>query len=128
MQHTTGSDFHPDLLVEGPVFVKGFMQSREAYSGFDSRLQLADNEPASIRGDQETGGPLLGEWLRQQGVKRIYVGGLATDYCVKATVLDGLKAGFEVVLIKDAVRSVDVNEGDGAKAINEMIGAGALVA
>jgi nicotinamidase/pyrazinamidase len=57
----------------------------------------------------------------------MYVGGLATDYCVKATVIDGLKEGFEVVVIRDAVRAVDVNRGDGEKAIGEMAAAGAMV-
>lgn len=127
VQHTHGSGFHPDLMVEGPVFVKGFVQSLEAYSGFDSRLHPGDNEAAGIGGDQKSGGPLLGEWLREHGVKRMYVGGLATDYCVKATVLDGLKHGFEVVLVKDAARSVDVNKGDGETAIREMAKAGAVI-
>jgi len=138
VQHTCGSDFHPDLLVEGTVFVKGFVANREAYSGFDSRLQAAESQVTSqvagqVAGNskasaqEETFGPLLGEWLRQQGVKRIYVGGLATDYCVKATVLDGLKEGLEVVVIRDAVRAVNVNKGDGDRAIDEMAKAGATV-
>lgn len=138
LQHTYGSDFHPDLLVEGPVFVKGFVANREAYSGFDSRLQAAESQVTSqVAGQvagknkasapEETFGPPLAEWLRQQSVKRIYVGGLATDYCVKATVLDGLKEGLEVVVIRDAVRAVNVNKGDGDRAIDEMAKAGATV-
>jgi len=129
VQHSWGSDFHPGLIIEGPVFVKGFDCEREAYSGFQSRLQKSDAEATGRLGPegQEAGHPFLAEWLRRQRVKRLYVGGLATDYCVKATVLDGLKEGFEVVLIKEGVRAVDVNEKDGEKAIGEMARAGASV-
>jgi nicotinamidase/pyrazinamidase len=56
------------------------------------------------------------------------VGGLATDYCVKATALDALKEGFEVVVLEDAVRAVDVNPGDGERAMAEMMAAGARIA
>jgi len=129
VQDSGGSDFHPDLMVKGPVFVKGFDPGREAYSGFEARLQK-DETGSIVRPEAEgrqAGLPLLGEWLRQQRVKRIYVGGLATDYCVKATVLDGLKEGFEVILVKDAVRAVDVNQRDGERAVKEMIEAGAEI-
>ncbi len=63
--------------------------------------------------------------LRARGVRRLYVGGLATDYCVRATVLDALRQGFEVVLLADAVRAVDVKPGDGERALAEMREAGA---
>lgn len=96
------------------VFKKGFVPDREAYSGFEGRL------------DGQIDGPTLGAWLRDHGVSHIYVGGLATDYCVKATVLDGLKEGFRVSVIRDGIRAVDVAPGDGDKAIEEMTRAGAL--
>jgi nicotinamidase/pyrazinamidase len=67
----------------------------------------------------------LAERLRARNVERIYVGGLATDYCVLNTVLDALAAGFRVVVIEDAIRPVDVHPGDGAAAIDEMRRAGA---
>ena len=55
----------------------------------------------------------------------MFVGGLATDYCVKNTVLDALKSGFETALLTDAVRGVELNPGDSEKAVEEMIGKGA---
>jgi nicotinamidase/pyrazinamidase len=70
----------------------------------------------------------LGPKLRQMGIARLFVGGLATDYCVRATVLDGLKEGFQVVLLVDAIRAVEVEPGDGDRAIAEMRDAGALAA
>jgi len=57
----------------------------------------------------------------------VWVGGLATDYCVKHTVLDALKEGFEVKALADAMRAVNVNQDDGAKAIDEMRDAGAEI-
>jgi nicotinamidase/pyrazinamidase len=63
--------------------------------------------------------------LRRQRVKRIFVGGLATDYCVKSTVLDGLREGFEVFLLEDAIRGVDLQPGDSERAIQEMVQRGA---
>ena len=59
---------------------------------------------------------------------QVYVGGLATDYCVKATVLDALRAGFRPTLLVDASRGVNVAPGDSEEAISEMVGAGADVA
>ena len=63
--------------------------------------------------------------MRARGVERIFVGGLATDYCVKHTVLDGLKQGFKVVLLEDAVRGVNLDPDDSNRAIEEMSRAGA---
>lgn len=129
VQETNGSSLRSDLElpstkrnngddapVPWAVFKKGFLASCEAYSGFDGRKDGAED------------GVTLGQWLKEQGVDRVYVGGLATEYCVKATVQDGLKQGFKVSLITEAVRSVDVNPGDGDKAIGEMLAAGAELA
>jgi nicotinamidase/pyrazinamidase len=66
--------------------------------------------------------------LGAHGTSRLFVGGLATDYCVKATVLDALKEGFEVVVLEDAVAAVDVTPGDGARALDVMRDAGARLA
>ena len=66
-------------------------------------------------------------WLRDQGVRRLAVAGLATDYCVRASVLDALREGFEVEVVEDAVGAVDVNPGDGERALAEMRKAGAAV-
>ena len=80
----------------------------EGYSGFD--------------------GTDLAALLRDRGIDRVTVAGLATDYCVRATVLDGLKAGFEIVLLGDACRGVNVQPGDDERAVEEMRAAGAVLA
>jgi nicotinamidase/pyrazinamidase len=66
--------------------------------------------------------------LRKLGVKRIFVGGLATDYCVKFTALDGIKQGFAVVVLGDAIRGVNLKPGDSEQAIQAMRKAGAVIA
>jgi nicotinamidase/pyrazinamidase len=71
------------------------------------------------------GGTDLAQQLARRGVRRVYVGGLATDYCVLNTVLDARAAGLEVVVLRDAVRAVEVAPGDGARAIAKMEQAGA---
>lgn len=105
---TPGADFHP-ALDQAPiqhVFSKGVDPAREAYSAFD-----------------DTG---LAQWLREHGVRRLAVAGLATDYCVRASVLDALREGFQVELLEDAVGAVDVQAGDGERALAEMREAGAV--
>lgn len=118
VQNTEGAQFHPDLLVEGEIFQKGYKSGQEAYSGFGGNLQgeahLADS-------------PGLAQWLQQQGIKRVFVGGLATDYCVQATVLDALEAGLQAFVIADGSRAVEVQAGDGQKALQAMAAAGAQV-
>jgi nicotinamidase/pyrazinamidase len=69
----------------------------------------------------------LAAQLRDQGVEEVLVGGLATDYCVKNTVLDALKLGFKVKALQNAMRAVDVNPRDGERAIEEMKTAGAQI-
>jgi len=93
-------------LPAGAVVIsKATEAMRDAYSGFS--------------------GTDLGERLARAGVRRVFVGGLATDYCVLQTVLDARAAGLEVVVIEDAVRAVDVQPGDGARARARMREAGA---
>jgi nicotinamidase/pyrazinamidase len=115
VQGTKGAEFHPDLKLNENVVTlsKGMAADEDSYSGF----QAVDQN-----------GTPLAELLRRAGVERIFVGGLATDYCVKQTVLDGLKQGFQVVLLDRAMRAVDLNPGDGDRAIAEMIQAGAAKA
>ena len=115
IQGSWGAQFHPELkLPPETVMVSAGMGSDEdGYSGFLGR---------------DESGARLADLLRRQGVERIFVGGLATDYCVKHTVLDGLKEGFKVVLLADAVRGVNLNAGDSERAIEEMLHAGAKVA
>jgi len=112
LQGTPGARFHPDLrLPAGTVVVsKGMDPDEDAYSSFQAR-------------DED--GTDFATLLRRRGVRRLFVGGLATDYCVRATALDGLAAGFEVVVLEDAVRAVDVQPDDGERALTEMAAAGA---
>ena len=117
LQGSRGAEFHPDLRVEGVIFRKGFRTDRDAYSGFEGHPLRADG---SLDTDRD-----LAVWLRDQGVERVFVGGLATDYCVRATVLDALKYGFSVRVIVDGCRAVDVRPGDGQRALEEMERAGA---
>ncbi len=109
VQDTPGAEFHKDLSDDPRVTVisKGIDESADGYSAFD--------------------GTNLAEILRDQGVTEVWVGGLATDYCVKHTVLDALKQGFEVKAMADAMRAVNVKPDDGALAIAEMRSAGAEI-
>lgn len=104
---TKGAAFHPQLYFPSFAFLvsKATEPDMEAYSGF-----------------QGTG---LASWLRQLEVDEVIVAGLATDYCIKNTVLDALKLGFKVLVAADAISAVDVNPGDGEKAIQEMLQNGA---
>ncbi|HHY69361.1 MAG TPA: bifunctional nicotinamidase/pyrazinamidase [Bacillota bacterium] len=111
VQHTWGAELHKDLIEDGAIFKKGFLPHIEAYSGFDGAL---DGE----------GGDSLNTWLREKSVSRLYIGGLATDYCVKATALDGVKNGYEVILIESGTRAVNLHPSDREKAISEMLEAG----
>lgn len=110
---TWGAEFHPDLVVDGPVVRKG-TNGEDGYSGFTMKDPESD----------ETMPTELAQLLRDWEVTRVVVTGLATDYCVKATALDGITEGFTVELITDAVRSVDLVEGDGAAALEEVEAAG----
>src|SRR5262245_1254016 len=112
IQGTKGAEFRADLaLPDDAVIVSaGMAPDEEGYSGFDGK-------------DQKGLG--LAELLHAARIERIFVGGLATDYCVKQTVLDALKQGFRVVLLEDAVRGVNLQPDDSKRAIEEMIRAGA---
>lgn len=109
VRDTPGAAFHPELrLPESAMIVsKGQERDRDNYSAFD-----------------DTG---LADTLHQQGIERLWVGGLAQDVCVRATVLDACEAGFETHLIADATRAVDVNPGDGERALEAMRAAGAQI-
>jgi nicotinamidase/pyrazinamidase len=112
LQGSRGAEFHPDLKLPHEVVIvsAGMGADEDGYSGFLGR---------------DDSGAKLADLLRQRGVDRIFVGGLATDYCVKHTVLDGLKEGFKVVLLVDCVRGVNLKPGDSERAIEEMVKAGA---
>ena len=107
VQGTPGAEFHPllDRTKVDVVVDKGQDPTCQGYSAF-----------------QDTP---LGDLLRDRGVDRLYVAGLATDYCVKNTVLDALRLGFDVVVVEDGIRGVEVEPGDSERAIAEMRAAGA---
>jgi nicotinamidase/pyrazinamidase len=110
VQGTEGAELHPSLERErvDVIIDKGTDPETEGYSGFE--------------------GTTLGELLRERGIDRVTVVGLATDYCVKNTALDALQQGIEVTVDGEGVRGVDVNEGDSERALRELRGAGATVA
>ncbi len=107
---TPGARFHPgvDAGKADLIISKATRRDAEAYSGFE--------------------GTSLAEELRARGVERIFVCGLATDYCVRATALDGRRESLEVVVLEDAIRAVDVQPGDGGRALEEMRRAGCAIA
>ncbi|HEX8184588.1 MAG TPA: bifunctional nicotinamidase/pyrazinamidase [Blastocatellia bacterium] len=112
VEGTRGAELHPAINTE-PVnyyFRKASSPGRDAYSEFEG-----------VNED----GRALDETLKRHDVKKLYVAGLATDYCVLATVLDGLKNGYEVYAVTDAMRAVNVNPDDGRKALEEMASKGA---
>jgi nicotinamidase/pyrazinamidase len=113
VQGTRGAEFHAGLELGKDIVVvsAGMVPDEDGYSGFQAR------DPSGAR---------LAELLQRKGVERIIVGGLATDYCVKHTVLDGLKEGFKVLLLADAIRAVNLKPHDGELAIAEMVRAGAV--
>lgn len=107
VEGTKGAEFHPDLDTSrfDEVFRKGTDPDTDGYSGF-AGTDLADR-------------------LFARGVDRVFVTGLATDYCVRATALEAIENGFDCVVVRDAIRAVDVRPGDGDRAIAEIETAGA---
>jgi nicotinamidase/pyrazinamidase len=108
VQGTRGAELHPE--VEGiahAIVMKADDPAEDAYSAFQ--------------------GTDLAAWLRDNGVTSVVVGGLALDYCVKATALDAQAAGFRTTVLLDATRAVNLSEGDAAAAVEEMQGEGVEV-
>ena len=112
VRDTPGAELHPDLVLppEAVILSKGVDPQADGYSAFEAR--------------DEAGRDLV-ELLRAAGVDHLLVGGLATDYCVRATVLAALARGLRVSLLTDAVAGVNVQPGDADRAIEEMVAAGA---
>ena len=108
VQGTKGAEFHPELMddIHVRIISKG-LGDENSYSAFD--------------------GTDLALQLQRLGVEEVWVGGLATDYCVKNTVLDALKQGLRVKALQDAMRAVELQPGDGERAIQEMRAAGAEI-
>jgi nicotinamidase/pyrazinamidase len=107
VQGTPGAELHPSLdrSKVDRVVDKAQDRNTQGYSSFH--------------------GGNLAEVLREHGVDHVYVAGLATDYCVKNTVLDAIREGFRATVVEDAIRGIDVQPGDSARAIEEMRRAGA---
>ncbi len=109
VQDTEGAMFHPDLRIPSDnkfIISKGTSRDFDAYSGFQ--------------------GTPLADLLRERGVRRVFIGGVATDYCVKNTVIGALNHDFLAFLLTDAIKGVDLQPGDSEKAIEEMLGKGAV--
>ena len=114
VQGSHGAEFHPKLQLGSHTVVlsKGMAVDEDSYSGFDAI---------------DSRGLSLGEVLRQSGINRVYLAGLATDYCVKHTALDGLKQGFQVVLLQDGIAGVNLQPKDSDRAVEAMLKAGVAV-
>jgi nicotinamidase/pyrazinamidase len=116
---TWGAELHPVLALPAlATRVRKGTEGEDGYSGFTVR-------------DPETGAETstgLEALLRERGIARVVVCGLATDYCVKATALDGARLGFAVEVLVDAIAAVDLSPDDGERALAEMADAGVLIA
>jgi len=109
VQETEGARFHPDLKLppKAEIVSKATTKDVESYSAF---------------GDTD-----LAKRLREAGVKRLWIGGLAQDYCVRYSALDAIRQGFEVHVIVDATRAVNLNAEDGQRALDEIEQAGGIL-
>lgn len=111
VHNTRGAEFHPGLNDVGiqQVFLKGTKDRDDGYSAYEA-TNLS-----------------LEAYLRERGVDELYVTGLATDYCVKASALDSVRCGFKTYVVTDAVAAVNVNPDDGARALEEMKASGVVL-
>ncbi len=108
VQETKGAQFHPDLKIPQDnkfVISKGTSRDFDAYSGFQ--------------------GTILNDLLKERGIKRLFIGGVATDYCVFNTALGGINLGYQIFVLQDGIKGVDVNPGDSERALNKLLEKGA---
>jgi nicotinamidase/pyrazinamidase len=113
---TWGAELHPDLHVEGPVVRKG-VNGEDGYSGFTTRdPETGETQPTELH-----------ELLQAAGIEKLVVAGLATDYCVLATALDARTRAYPTTVLAAGIRAVDLQPGDGEKALAELRLAGAFV-
>jgi nicotinamidase/pyrazinamidase len=114
VQGTRGAEFHPGLKLPPDAIIinKGDDPERHGYSAFE--------------GHTSGGKPLLDD-LRDRRIKRVYVMGIATDYCVRESALDALRAGLEVRVLADSIAGIDVQPGDVQRALDEITAAGAQI-
>jgi len=118
VMETWGADIHPDLVLPpgAPIIRKG-SNGEDGYSGFTMR------DPVS--GAEQTTG--LDDLFRHKGIARVVVCGLATDYCVKATAIDAARLGYEVEVVSDGIAAVDLEPGDGERALAAMADSGVRI-
>jgi nicotinamidase/pyrazinamidase len=114
VQDSDGARFHPGLLLppECLVFSKGTNPLLDDYSALQARNEA--EKPMS-------------QYLDELGLHFLYICGLATDYCVSQSVMNGLRQGFSIFVLADAVRGVDMEQGDSERALAEMVAAGAIL-
>jgi nicotinamidase/pyrazinamidase len=139
---TNGAEFHPDLILypaqelgSDIIISKAMGADEDGYSPLCANAYADPEGKTDDLGPDENAGTVVAgltnavEFLRRHNVEELYIGGLATDYCVKAGVMDALKLPFikRVHLLTDAIGAVNVNPGDGERAIAEMVAAGALL-
>lgn len=110
-----GAEFHPALRVNGPVVRKG-VGGEDGYSGFTARSTQGKQQPTE-----------LADLLRAAGIRQTVVIGLATDYCVRYTAIDSASLGFETHVLREAIRAVNLDRGDGERALDAMRDAGVTV-
>lgn len=112
VQKTKGAQFHSKLKLpkETIILSKGMDPEKDSYSAFQA---------------EDVYGRSFLNLLKMFGAKELYVGGLATDYCVKSSVIDALKSGFKVRLLVDAIKGVNIRPKDSEEAIEEMVRKGA---
>ena len=112
-----GAELHPELEVAGPLTLRKVVRTgtgdEDGYTAFEAG---ADAAPSRLE-----------RLLREQGIERLVVLGLATDYCVRATALDARRLGFPTTVLRGGVRAVDLQPGDGERALAELVRAGATV-
>jgi nicotinamidase/pyrazinamidase len=116
VMETWGAQFHPELTVDGPVVHKG-SNGEDGYSGFSMRdPQTGETKPTA-----------LADLLAAAAATKLVIAGLATDYCVRSTVLDARAHGYPITVLEQGVRAVELQPGDGERAIEAMLAAGALL-
>ena len=114
---TWGAELHQGLVADAGPSVRKGTNGEDGYSGFTMRdPRSGATVPTELDG-----------LLRSRGIRRVVIGGLATDYCVKAPVLDAIALGYETHVLVDAVRAVEVAPGDGERALAAMAAAGAML-
>ena len=116
VQDSWGAQLHPELRVLGERVRKG-AGGEDGYSGFSVR------HPETGRTDSTN----LEDLLRARGIETVVIAGLATDYCVKETALDAARKGFTTIVVNDGVRAVDLEPGDGDRALARMRQAGVQI-